>query len=287
MSTPRFLLIRPGTDRGQALFYAILILVLTVAALVVVFPFVWMIFTSLKFEKDVFSYPPGLLPSEWTLQNYTDIWNRLPMALFFRNSLIFAGGVTLVSLFLDSLAAYAFSRLDFPGRDTVFVFVLVALMLPFQVTFIPLYVTVQSLGMLNSYAGLIIPRATNAFGIFMLSQFFKGIPRELDDAARIDGAGEFYIYSRIILPLSGPALATLTIFHFMYNWNDFLWPILITKTTDMRTLPAGLALFMGEHVTEYALLMAGTTLALLPLFVAFLFAQKYFVRSIVMSGLKE
>ncbi|MEW6580487.1 MAG: carbohydrate ABC transporter permease [Chloroflexota bacterium] len=287
MSTPRFLLIRAGTDRGQVLFWAILILVLTVAALVVVFPFVWMIFTSLKFEKDVFSYPPRLLPSEWTLQNYTDIWNRLPMDLFFRNSLIFAGGVTLVSLFLDSLAAYAFSRLDFPGRDTVFIFVLVALMLPFQVTFIPLYVTVQSLGMLNSFAGLIIPRATNAFGIFMLRQFFNGIPRELDDAARIDGAGEFYIYSRIILPLSGPALATLTIFHFMYNWNDFLWPILITKTTEMRTLPAGLALFMGEHVIENALLMAGTTLALLPLFVAFLFAQKYFVRSIVMSGLKE
>jgi len=129
MSTPRFLLIRAGTDRGQVLFWAILILVLTVAALVVVFPFVWMIFTSLKFEKDVFSYPPRLLPSEWTLQNYTDIWNRLPMDLFFRNSLIFAGGVTLVSLFLDSLAAYAFSRLDFPGRDTVFIFVLVALML--------------------------------------------------------------------------------------------------------------------------------------------------------------
>ncbi len=287
MSVSRFPLIRARTDRGQLLFYAILVLVLTVAALVFVFPFIWMIFTSLKFEKDVFSYPPSLLPSQWTLQNYTDIWNRLPMALFFRNSLVFAGGVTLISLFLDSLAAYSFSRLNFPGRDTLFIFVLVALMLPFQVTFIPLYVTVQSLGLLNSFAGLIIPRATNAFGIFMLRQFFNGIPRELDDAARIDGAGEFYIYSRIILPLSGPALATLTIFHFMYNWNDFLWPVLITKTTEMRTLPAGLALFMGEHVIENALLMAGTTLALLPLFVAFLFAQKYFVRSIVMTGLKE
>lgn len=265
----------------------ILVLVLIVAAVAVLFPFAWMIFTSFKLERDVFSYPPKLLPQVWTLQNYYDIWDRLPMELYFRNSLIFAGGVTLISLFLDSLTAYAFSRLDFPGRDFFFIFVLIALMLPFQVTFIPLYVTVQSLGMLNSFSGLIIPRATNAFGIFMLRQFFNGIPREFDDAARIDGAGEFYIYSRIILPLSGPALATLTIFHFMYNWNDFLWPVLITKTDEMRTLPAGLALFMGEHVIENALLMAGATLALLPLFIAFLFAQKYFVNSIVMSGLKQ
>lgn len=265
----------------------VIIVILTIAALAVLFPFAWMVFTSFKLERDVFSYPPKLLPQMWTLQNYSDIWDRLPLQLYFRNSLIFAGGVTLLSLFLDSLAAYAFSRLDFPGRDFFFIFVLIALMLPFQVTFIPLYVTVQSLGMLNSFSGLIIPRATNAFGIFMLRQFFNGLPREFDDAARIDGASEFYIYSRIILPLSGPALATLTIFHFMYNWNDFLWPVLITKTDQMRTLPAGLALFMGEHVIENALLMAGATLALLPLFIAFLFAQKYFVNSIVMSGLKQ
>ncbi len=274
-------------DKGRFVLHVTLMFMLTAAAIAVIFPFVWMIFTSLKFEKDVFTYPPRLLPAKWTLENYVNIWNRMPMLLFFRNSVVFAGGVTAISLFLDSLAAYAFSRLEFPGRDTLFIFVLIALMLPFQVTFIPLYVTVRNLGMLNSFTGLIIPRATNAFGIFMLRQFFNGIPRELDDAARIDGAGEFYIYSRIILPLSGPALATLTIFHFMYNWNDFLWPVLITKTSDMRTLPAGLALFMGEHVIENALLMAGTTLALFPLFVAFLFAQKYFVRSIVMSGLKE
>lgn len=271
----------------EAIGRIVVLVVLTIAALAVLFPFAWMIFTSFKLERDVFSYPPKLLPQMWTLQNYYDIWDRLPLQLYFRNSLIFAGGVTLLSLFLDSLAAYAFSRLDFPGRDFFFIFVLIALMLPFQVTFIPLYVTVQSLGMLNSFSGLIIPRATNAFGIFMLRQFFNGIPREFDDAARIDGASEFYIYSRIILPLSGPALATLTIFHFMYNWNDFLWPVLITKTDQMRTLPAGLALFMGEHVIENALLMAGATLALLPLFIAFLFAQKYFVNSIVMSGLKQ
>jgi multiple sugar transport system permease protein len=199
---------------------------------------------------------------------------------------IFAGSVTLLSLFFDSLTAYALSRLRFPGRDVIFVVILIAMMLPFQVTFIPLYVIVHALGLLNTYAGLIIPRATNAFGIFMLRQFFISLPRDLDEAARIDGASEFYIYSRIVLPLSGPALATLAVFHFMYNWNDFLWPLLITSTTDMETLPAGLALFVGQHVVEYAVVMAGAVRALAPLFVAFLFAQKYFIRGISLTGLK-
>lgn len=266
---------------------ALLLVILIIAALAVVFPFAWMVFTSFKLESDVATFPPKLLPSVWTADGYINIWNRVPFGRFFLNTVMFAGGVTLISLFLDSLTAYALARLSFPGRDALFVLILIALMLPFQVTFIPVYVTVQQLGLLNSFSGLIIPRATNAFGIFMLRQFFSNLPRELDDAARIDGANEFYIYSRIILPLSGPALATLAIFHFMYNWNDFLWPLLVTNSLDMRTLPAGLALFMGEHVVEYAVLMAGATIALAPLFIAFLFAQKYFVQGIAMTGLKE
>ena len=261
--------------------------ILTVLALAVVFPFVWMVLTAFKPENEIVKFPPKLWPEHWTTQNFTDIWQRIPFGRFFLNSLIFAGGVTLISLFLDSLSAYALSRLHFPGRDFLFVLILIALMLPFQVSFIPVYVTVQSFGLLNSFGGLIIPRATNAFGIFMLRQFFSTLPKELDDAARVDGAGEFYIYSRLILPLSLPALASLAVFHFMYNWNDFLWPLLITSSTDMRTLPAGLALFVGQHVVEYGVVMAGATLALLPLFVAFLFAQKYFVQGIALSGLKE
>jgi len=267
--------------------HLLLFLVLLALAVIVVFPFVWMVLTSLKYEADVVRFPPQLFADQWTLNSYIDVWQRVPLGRFFINSILFATGVTAISLFLDSLTAYAFARLDFPGRDVLFIFVLIALMLPFQVTLIPTYITVQSLGMLNSFSGLIIPRATNAFGIFMLRQFFKGLPKELDDAARIDGANEFYIYSRIILPLSGPALATLAIFHFMYNWNDFLWPLLITKTDAMRTLPAGLALFMGQHVVEYSLLMAGSTLALLPLFIAFLFLQRYFVQGIALTGLKD
>ncbi len=256
-------------------------------AAVIALPFIWMVLTSFKPEGDVVTYPPQLWPRVWTLANYRDIWQRVPFALFLRNSVLFAGGVTLLSLVLDSFAAYALARLDFPGRTLFFWLVLIALMVPFHVTLIPVFVLVFQFGWLNTFAGLIVPRATNAFGIFLLRQFFIGIPRELEDAARIDGAGEFRIYRQIVLPLSKPALATLAVFHFMYNWNDFLWPLIITRSTEMRTLPAGLALFMGQHVVEYAILMAGATIALLPLTLAFVTAQQYFVQGITMTGLKE
>ena len=267
--------------------HIVIYITLIVGAVIILFPFVWMVLTSLKYETDVVTYPPTLFPSAFTLDAYINIWGRIPFARYFLNTLIFAGGVTILSLLFDSMTAFALSRLHFPGRDALFLFILIALMLPFQVTFIPVFVTVTNLGLLNTLGGLIIPRATNAFGIFMLRQFFSNLPRELDDAARMDGASEFYIYRRIILPLSVPALLTLAIFHFMYNWNDFLWPLLIGNSESMRTLPAGLALFMGQHVVEYAVLMAGATLALLPLFIAFLFAQRYFVQGIAMTGLKE
>ncbi len=278
---------RPGNQRLVHLITRVLLLVgVTAAAAVLLFPLIWMVLTSVKPENDVTTFPPSLWPAHWALAAYANVWTRVPFGRFFLNTVIFAGGVTLVSLLFDSMTAYALSRLRFPGRDVIFVVILVAMMLPFQVTFIPLYVTVHALHLLNTYGGLIIPRATNAFGIFMLRQFFISLPRDLDEAARVDGASEFYIYSRIILPLSGPALATLAIFHFMYNWNDFLWPLLVTSTTDMETLPAGLALFVGQHVVEYAVVMAGAVLALLPLFVIFIFAQKYFVRGVALTGLK-
>lgn len=262
-------------------------LILALTALAVAFPFIWMLLTSLKPETDVVTYPPRLFPQEITFVNYIDIWKRVPFATFFLNTVIFAGSVTLLSLFLDSLAAYALSRLPFPGRDLIFLVILATLMVPFQVTMIPLFITIYGIGWINTFAGLIVPRATNAFGIFMLRQFFLTIPPALEDAARVDGCGEFRIYWQIILPLSKPALATLAVFHFMYNWNDFLWPLIITTSVRMRTLPAGLALFMGQHVVEYAILTAGATIALAPLIIAFLFAQKYFVRGIALTGLKE
>ncbi len=260
--------------------------VLLAGAAVMLVPFVWMVSTSLKPQPEIFRYPGELFPRQPTLDAYLDVWDRIPFARFFLNSVVFAGGVTVISLFFDSLAAYALARLRFRGQNVFFWIVLVVLMVPFQITLIPLFLTVFQLGWLDSFAGLIIPRATNAFGIFMLRQFFLSLPRDLDDAARIDGASEFRIYWSIVLPLSLPALATLAVFHFMYNWNDFLWPLVITSTTEMRTLPAGLTLFMGSHVIEHAVLLAGATIALAPLAIAFLLAQRHFVRGVVMSGMK-
>lgn len=274
----RRLRVRPG----RALTYAVLYL----GAAIVLLPFVWMVAASLKTEPELFTAPTELLPGHPTTTAYSDVWQRIPLARFFLNSVIFAGGVTVLSLFLDSLAAYALARLRFRGRDLAFWVVLIVLMVPVQITLIPLFLTVFQLGWLDTYAGLIIPRATNAFGIFLLRQFFLSIPREFDEAARIEGASEFQIYRRIILPLSKPALATLAVFHFMYNWNDFLWPLVVTSSPEMRTVPAGLTLFMGSFVIEHPLLMAGATLLLLPLAVAFVLAQRYFVRGVVMSGLK-
>jgi multiple sugar transport system permease protein len=261
-------------------------LLLYLGAALVLLPFIWMVAGSFKPQIEFYRYPDRLLPTEPTAAAYVDIWDVIPFARFFLNSAIFSFGVATLSLFLDSLAAFALARLRFRGRRLAFWVVLLVLMVPFQITLVPLYLTVFQLGWLNTFAGLILPRATNAFGIFLLRQFFVSIPRDFDEAARIDGASEFRIYRQIILPLAKPALATLFIFHFMYNWNDFLWPLVITTTPEMRTLPAGLTLFMGQHTVEHPLLMVGATLTLLPLLVAFILAQRQFVRGVAMSGLK-
>ena len=258
----------------------------TAGAAVILLPFLWMLATSFKTEGEIFSAPFRFFSPHPTWQAYVDVWRRIPFGRFFLNSVIFAGSVTIISLFLDSLAAYAFARLRFAGRDVLFWVVLAVLMVPFQITLIPLFLNVYHLGWLDTYQGLIVPRATNAFGIFLLRQFFISLPRELDDAARVDGASEFRIYAQIIMPLSGPALATLAVFHFMYNWNDFLWPLIITSSPDMRTVPAGLTLFMGTYVIEHPILMAGATISLFPLAFAFLFLQRYFVRGVAMTGLR-
>jgi multiple sugar transport system permease protein len=265
----------------------LLYVLLIVTALAVAMPFVIMLFTSFKIRSEVFTFPPLLIPQTWTTDNYVLLWSRLPFAKLVRNSLIYSFSITLASLLFDSMCAYALARLNFRGRNVMFIAILATMMVPAQVTLVPLFFNLFEIGWINTFQGLIVPRMTSAFGIFLLRQFFVSIPIDLEDAARIDGAGEFRIYWQIVLPLSGPAIATVFIFHFMYNWNDFLWPLIITMTQEMRTLPTGLALFMGDHNIEYGLLMAGATLAALPLIIAFLFAQRYFVAGIALTGTKE
>lgn len=259
---------------------------LIITAIIIVFPFLWMIFTSLKPENDIVTYPPKLFPKHISLENFQNIWKRIPFGMFFKNSVFFAITTTLLSLFFDSLSAYALARLHFPGRDIIFIIILATLMIPFQVIMIPLFITLYHMKILNTFRGLIIPKLTSAFGIFLLRQFFVTLPKELEDSARIDGAGEFRIYFQIILPLSKPALASLFVFHFMYFWNELLWPLIVTNSMEKRTLPVGLALFMGQHVVEYGVLMAGATIALFPIVIFYLSAQKYFVKGIALTGTK-
>jgi multiple sugar transport system permease protein len=273
----------PGVVRAWRILT--LVGVLAIAG-VMLLPLVWMVATSFKPEADIVKFPPSLLPDRVTLQHYLEVWDRIPFARLYVNTIVFAGGVTLISLLLDSMAAYALARLQFRGRNLVFVAILVMLMLPFQVTLIPLYDLLVSLGWTNTMQGLIVPRATNAFGIFFLRQFLLSLPRDLEEAARIDGASELRIYRRVIMPLAAPALLTLGLFHFMYNWNDLLWPLIINQDQARQTLPAGLALFMGQHVVEFGILMAASVLALIPVVLFFLVIQRRFVEGIATTGIR-
>jgi len=265
---------------------ALLTLAVVLLSVAMLLPLVWMLLTSLKPETEIVQFPPRLLPHSLTFEHYRDVWHRIPFARLYLNTIVFAGGVTVLSLLFDSMTAYALARLNFRGRNVVFVGILVMLMLPFQVTLVPLYDLLANLGWTDTLHGLIVPRATNAFGIFFLRQFFLSLPRDLEEAARVDGAGEFRIYRQIVLPLAGPALLTLALFHFMYNWNDLLWPLLINQDASHSTLPSGLAQFMGQHVVEYGLLMAASVMALLPVIVFFVLIQRHFVEGVATTGIK-
>ncbi len=254
--------------------------------LVVLLPIIWMVFTAFRPEADVVQYPPSLFPRAFTLEHFVDIWEAIPFARLYLNTIIFAGGVTIISLLFDSMMGYALARLEFRGRNAVFVLVMILLMVPFQVTLIPLYDLLGSMGLSGTLPGMIAPRMTNAFGIFLMRQFYLSLPRDLDEAARVDGASEWRIFARIITPLAKPALLTLGLFHFQYNWNDLLWPLIMSRDIASSTLPAGLAMFVGQHVVEYGLLMAGSVLALAPVVIFFLIIQKSFVTGIATTGMK-
>lgn len=258
-----------------------------VILLVIAFPFLWLIISSFKHEKDIISFPPRIFADSYTLDNYIKVWTTIPLLDYIKNTVIFAGGTVITSVFFDSLAGYAFARMRFKGKSVLFYFVLLTMMIPFQVFMIPLFIEVNLLGMLDTYAGLIIPRMTTAFGIFMMRSFFITLPDSLEEAARIDGLSEFNIFLKIMLPLSKPTLLSLGIFTLMNSWNDLLYPLILTSSSKMRTLPAGLALFTGHNISFYGPVMAGTVISMLPLLVVYIFAQKYFVQGTAMSGMKE
>lgn len=268
---------------GRIVYYFFTVLLL----FLILFPFVWLIISSFKFEKDIISWPPRLFAENYTLDNYVKVFNQIPMWSYIKNTVIFAGGVTIISVFLDSLAGYALSRMEFRGKNILYYGILLTMMIPFQVYMIPLFLEISEMGLIDTYTGLILPRTTSAFGIFMMRSFFMNLPKDLEEAARIDGLNEFQIFYKIMLPLIKPAMLSLGMFTLMNSWNDLLYPLMLTTTSEMRTLPAGLALFTGQHISFYGPVMAGAVVAMLPLLVLYVFLQKYFVQGTATAGLKE
>jgi multiple sugar transport system permease protein len=272
------------TRIGDAIAWCILL----TGGVIMALPFLWMVSGSLKSLREIYAFPPTLIPVNLEWGNYVEIWRRLPFHLFFRNSFFVATAVTLGVLFTSSLAGYSFARLRYPGRDTVFLLYLSTMMVPFAVILIPMYVLISALGWVDNLAALIVPGLFSAWGTFLNRAFMMTIPRELEDAALIDGCSYFGIYRRIILPLSKPVLATLAIFQFMGAWNDFLWPLIVLSSMSNRTLAIGLAAFqaMAAIKTPWHLVMTASVVSVVPILVLFIVGQKYYVQGIVTTGLK-
>ncbi|CAN5632244.1 carbohydrate ABC transporter permease [soil metagenome] len=260
--------------------------VIMLGGLAMLVPFLWMVLTSLRTDQEAFAVPPKLLTHpQW--HNWADAWKIAPFGRFFFNSAFVSICITVGSLFLNSLAAYGFAKFDFKVRNVLFLCLLGTLMIPYQVTMIPSFLLLKQLAWLDSYPGLIVPGLASAFGIFFLRQTMLTIPNDYLDAARLDGASEYGIYWRVVLPLAKSAIATLAVFTFLGAWNDFLGPLIVVKSDEMRTLPLAIsALSAGHYVASWPLLMAGASFVVIPVLLVYLFAQRYFVEGIAVGGIK-
>lgn len=275
-------------SQQERLFNSTVFALLCLGALVFLFPFFWMFSTSLKEASDVLAYPPNLVPAEPRFQNFLDIWDKAPFGRYFFNSTVVTTAIMLGEVATSVLAAYAFSKIEFPGRDKIFLVILGTLIIPNIVTLVPAFVIVHRLKWIDTYMGLIVPEMATAYGIFLLRQFFLTIPKELDDAAEIDGLSKWGTLIRIYIPLSTAAIVALAIISFINNWNNFFWPLVVTNSDTMRTLPVGLRFFMeGEGAGEWQYLMAAATIVSIPPLVVFLTLQRFFVRGISMTGITK
>ncbi|MFE7509082.1 carbohydrate ABC transporter permease [Promicromonospora sp. NPDC057488] len=292
---------RPGTRRGapqgsaprraatrRFTPRAILLNVVLLLGLAASFgPLLWMIVSSVKPEGEIRQFPPTLLPEQFTWSNYTELFATLDFPRFFANSVVVALVVTVGSVLFSAMVGYALAKLDFPGRRVLFLLIMGTLMVPGMVTFVPLFVLVANLDLINTYAALILPFLAAPFGVFLMRQFMLDIPDELLDAARVDGAGEFRTFFAVVLPQTKPALATLGILTFLGSWNNFLWPLVAVQSADKYTLPVALALYStGQNTVQYGLLVAGATVIVLPILIVFLALQRHIVQGIATTGLK-
>lgn len=263
----------------------IYVLLIVMAALMLV-PFLWMLSASFKMNKDVFAFPIEWIPSNPRVTNYVDIWTKIPLLTFIFNTAKLTIIVTLLQLFTSSFAAYAFAKLNFKGKKTLFLGYIATIAVPWQAYMVPQFMMMRSWGLNNTHLAIICLQAFSAFGVFLMKQFYEGVPTELCEAARIDGLSEYGIWWRVMLPLSKPALSTLTIFTFVATWNDFLGPLIYLTKTELKTIQIGLRMFISQYSAEYGLIMAASVIALIPVLIVFLALQKYFVQGVATAGLK-
>lgn len=271
---------RTGNSRGDWVIFILLLL----GALITVGPFAWMLSTSIKPDADVFQYPPTLFPATPQWGNYLEIFTVIPFGRAFLNSMITTISITVLQLIVCSMAAYAFACMQFRGRETVFLIYLAALMVPPQVTIIPNFILVRSLGWIDTYQGLILPFAFSSFGTFLLRQYFKTIPKELLEAARLDNCNHWRIYWHIVLPLARPALGALAIFAFVSQWNNFLWPLITTTRAEMQTVTVALSTLQGQYNTDWPLLMTGGVIAVAPVLLIFILGNRAFIAGLTSGG---
>ena len=268
---------------SKVIVYAILIII----ALAMIVPFLWMLSASIKSDREVFQMNPFVwIPETPKWENYTNIWTKIPFGKFIQNTVFLTVVVTCLQLLTSSFAAYAFGKLEFKHKNLLFMSYLSTIAMPWQVYMVPQFIMMRKMGLNDKLLAIICLQAFSAFGVFMMKQFYEGIPYELCEAARIDGMSEYKIYSHIMLPLSKPALSTLTIFTFVATWNDYLGPLIYLKTQEKKTIQLGLKMFIGQYSSDYGLIMAGSVISLVPVLVVFMILQKYFVEGVASTGLK-
>lgn len=263
-----------------------LMVFLIITALIMLVPFVWMLSASLKLDKDVFTFPIQWIPKNPRWQNYADIWTKIPLGTFVFNTAKLTVIVTFLQLLTSSFAAYAFAKLNFKAKNALFLGYIATIAMPWQVYMVPQFILMRNFHLNNTHMALILLQAFSAFGVFLMRQFYQSIPDELCEAARIDGMNEYSIWFKIILPLSKPAISTLTIFTFVRTWNDFLGPMIYLTKTELKTIQIGLRMFISQYSSEYGLIMAASVVTLIPVLIVFLSLQKFFVQGIASTGLK-
>ncbi len=278
---------KPKSQSGFKVGKAIIFILLTLLALFTLIPFFWMISSSFKTNNEVFSVPIQWIPKTWHPENYSAIWDRIPLMTFFKNTAILSVTITLIQLFTSSFAAYGFSKMQFKGRDVLFLAYIGTIAVPWQSYMIPQFIMMRHLHLTDKLLSLVLLQAFSAFGVFLMKQYYSSIPDSLCESARIDGLSEWGIYRRIMLPLTKPAIASLTIITFVNTWNDYMGPFIYLSSTENKTIQLGLKMFVGLYDAEYALIMAASVVSILPVALLFLSMQKYFVEGIATSGMKE